>query len=249
MLRTIFLAVLFASSGILEPSFVPAGALAQEPGDPAGTPARADSVTAPPRVSEPAATVADPSEGALASTTATDDYGIVPGDRIRLMIWREPELSGTYHVDERGEIVLPKLGSLAMAGLGPAEARERIQKRYSTYLRNPAVEVTVLRRIGVHGEVKAPTLYWLDVTMSVRDAIAVAGGILPTGDPEEISLVRAGGTVELEGGETAALVESGLRSGDQIVVGRRSWVAINAPYVISSGISLLSILSGFLLAR
>lgn len=213
---------------------------AQQPGDPVATPVVADS-----------SEVGFPGSGATARAGDAEagDIGILPGDRVRIQIWREPELSGTFHVDERGDIVLPKLGPVPVSGLGPAQARERIQDRYSAFLRNPSVEVIVLRRIGVHGEVKAPTLYWLDVTMSVRDAIAVAGGITPSGNPEDISIVRDGRTVELEGGETAALVASGLRSGDQIVVARRSWIALNAPYVISSGISLLGILSGFLLAR
>ena len=212
----------------------------QQPGDPVATPVVADSSEFGASVSGATVGVRDFEGG---------EIGILPGDRIRIQIWREPELSGTFHVDERGDIVLPKLGPVSVLGLGPAQARERIQDRYSAFLRNPSVEVMVLRRIGVHGEVKAPTLYWLDVTMSVRDAIAVAGGITPSGNPEEISIVREGRTIELQGGETAALVESGLRSGDQIVVDRRSWIALNAPYVISSGISLLGILSGFLLAR
>ncbi|NIT85829.1 MAG: hypothetical protein GWN82_02630, partial [Gemmatimonadetes bacterium] len=92
---------------------------AQEPGEPAVRPAGADSAVSGTPVSEPAAVAADPSVGPPASTAPDDDFGIVPGDRIRLTIWREPEMTGVFHVDERGEIVLPKLGPVAIGGLSP----------------------------------------------------------------------------------------------------------------------------------
>lgn len=175
--------------------------------------------------------------------------GVLPGDRLRLRIWNEREMSDTFHVDERGDVVLPKLGGVPVRGLSPSAVRDTVHERYSTYLRNPAVEVTVLRRIGVHGEVKEPTVYWLDVTMSVRDAIALAGGVTEFGDADEIQVIRDGETIDLSSNGSAALLETGLRSGDQIVVGRKSWFVLNAPYVISSGISLLSLVTTIILSR
>lgn len=182
---------------------------------------------------------------AAGSSVEAEDGSVLPGDRIRIAIWNEPAMSNDYHVDERGHVVLPKVGSLEVRGLDPAGARERIHEAYSRYLENPSVQVTVLRRIGVHGEVKAPTVYWLDVTMSVRDAIALAGGVTPQGEEDEITLVRGEERLELEGEGTAALVDAGLSSGDQIVVGRKSWFRLNAPIVLSTGVSLLSLFASF----
>lgn len=174
---------------------------------------------------------------------------VLPGDRISLRIWREPEWSGQFDVDDRGVVVLPRLGPTEVAGRSVATIRSELAERYREYLRNPAVEVTVLRRIGVHGEVRAPTLYWVDLTMTLRDAVALAGGITPQGDPNRIVVERRGERIRFDHAETAATVAAGLESGDQIVVERRNWFALNTPFVISTVVSVSSILVGFLIAR
>lgn len=174
---------------------------------------------------------------------------VLPGDRISLRIWREPDWSGQFDVDDRGVVVLPRLGATEVAGRSVATVRHELTERYREYLQNPAVEVTVLRRIGVHGEVRAPTLYWVDLTMTLRDAIALAGGITPQGDPNRIVVERRGDRIRFDHAETAATVAAGLESGDQIVVERRNWFALNTPFVISTVVSVSSILVGFLIAR
>ena len=124
-----------------------------------------------------------------------------------------------------------------------------VSERFSAYLVTPAVEITILRRIGVHGEVRAPTLYWVDLTMSVRDAIALAGGLTPSGDTKKIAVRRGAEEVTFSEAESSAALAAGLESGDQIVVGRRSWFALNTPFVISTFVSVTSIFVGFLIAK
>jgi protein involved in polysaccharide export with SLBB domain len=174
---------------------------------------------------------------------------ILPGDRIALHVWREPDWSGQFNIDDRGIAVLPRLGPVHVTGLTVGEARVMLTDRFSEYLVTPAVEVTILRRIGVHGEVRNPTLYWLDLTMTVRDAIALAGGLTPAGDPNKIVIRRSPGDVAFDEADTFAAVAAGLQSGDQIVVGRRSWFALNTPFVISTIVSVTSIFVGFLIAK
>ena len=124
-----------------------------------------------------------------------------------------------------------------------------VSERFSAYLVTPAVEITILRRIGVHGEVRAPTLYWVDLTMSVRDAIALAGGLTPSGDTKKIAVRRGAEEVTFSEAESSAALAAGLESGDQIVVGRRSWFALNTPFVISTFVSVTSIFVGVLIAK
>jgi len=193
-----------------------------------------------PRAAEPAA------GGQVADVGAAE---ILPGDRIALRIWREPDWSGEFPVDDRGTVVLPRLGPVEVARRSVAEVRDDLTERYREYLRTPSVEVTVLRRIGVHGEVRAPTLYWVDLTMTLRDAIALAGGITPQGDPNKILVERRGERIRFGEAETAAELAAGLQSGDQIVVERRNWFVLNTPFVISTMVSVSSILVGFLIAR
>ena len=172
-----------------------------------------------------------------------------PGDRIELRIFEEEEMSGEYPVDDEGFVVLPKLGRLEVADVPVGDLPAFLRERYTEYLRNPSVDARVLRRIGVHGEVNEPTLYWLDVTMTLRDAIALAGGVTDEGNPNRILLVRGDDRLQFEGYGRSALLAVGLRSGDQIIVDRRSWISLNAPFVISAGISVLSVLSAVLVTR
>lgn len=185
----------------------------------------------------------------LVAQMAAADATIQPGDRVQLDIWREDELSGEYSVDERGEVVLPMLGVVRVDHLRPGELRDTLREEYGEYLRNPSIEVTVLRRIGVHGEVKQPSLYWVDLTMTLRDAIAMAGGMTVPADPDEIVIVRGTDRIEFDEAGSATVLTADLHSGDQVVVGRKSWIVLNAPWVISTSISVLSILAGYVISR
>src|SRR5215216_201072 len=60
-----------------------------------------------------------------------------PGDVVRLRIWREPDLSGDFSVDESGQVVLPRLGSLSVMGISRDSLRRALVSAYATYLKNP----------------------------------------------------------------------------------------------------------------
>ena len=174
---------------------------------------------------------------------------ILPGDKITLRVFDEPELGGEFVVDQRGSLVLPRLGSVDVGHVPVLDLPDSLRARFAEYIRTPAVEVNVLRRIGVHGEVVVATLYWLDMTMTLRDAVALAGGVTEQGDISRVFLVRGEEQLRVGSAGSAALLGVGLRSGDQIVVGRRSWVSLNAPFLISAAVSVLSVVSGVLIAR
>ncbi len=72
-----------------------------------------------------------------------------PGDVVRLKIWREPDLSGDYTVDEDSIAVFPKIGPMHVGDLAPGELKAQLLSGYARYLQDPAVEVTFLRRVNV----------------------------------------------------------------------------------------------------
>src|SRR3954447_26411051 len=74
-----------------------------------------------------------------------------PGDIVRLRIWREPDLSGDFPVDESGTVTFPKLGPFQVSDYNAATLKAKLLDSYAQYLRNPSVEVTMLRRINVLG--------------------------------------------------------------------------------------------------
>ena len=64
--------------------------------------------------------------------------------------------------------------------------------QYSKSLRDPAIEVTVLRRVNVIGAVRSPGFYYADPTVTVKGALALAGGVTPEGNRNKLELQRAG---------------------------------------------------------
>ncbi len=67
-----------------------------------------------------------------------------PGENLEITVWREKDLSGTYQIDDRGEISFPLIGRVKADGLLPSELRAQIAARLKDgYLVKP--QVTVLR--------------------------------------------------------------------------------------------------------
>ena len=165
-----------------------------------------------------------------------------PGDRIELQFRRDRELSGAVNVNERGEAVFPKLGTIDVTRVTIGTLPDTLRARYSEYLRSPELEVTVLRRIVVNGEVRMPNVYMVDVTSGVRDAIARAGGLLETASKSKVSIIRDGTERRVRDWDRSQGPETDLQSGDQVVVGRKNWLTLNALPVISTSVIVVGLI-------
>lgn len=190
--------------------------------------------------------VVPPAAGQGTSGTAgggEEPAALQPGDAIRLGFWREPALSGEYQVDESGTVVLPYLGARTVAGVDPLALRRRLAEEYAGVLENQEVQVGLLRRVRILGAVRNPGLYRVDATMTIADALALAGGLAPNGRPGGIRIVRAGEAipVDLSGGTVAG---QALRSGDQITVAESGWFARNSGALLGAAISAVGFLVG-----
>ena len=157
-----------------------------------------------------------------------------PGDVVRLRIWREPDLSGDFAVDETGVVTFPKLGPFKVLDYSPESLKQKLLESYAEYLRNPSVEVTVLRRINIFGAVQKPGLYPVDPTMTIADALAIAGGATPMGDHHKVELIRGGERITERLPSTTKIGETPLRSGDQIFVPERSFIVRNSGLVATA---------------
>jgi len=186
---------------------------------------------------------------AMAQDTPSPGGLVLPGDRIEIRAWTAREMDGPYDVDELGDVILPRLGRVGVGGLTPSQVRDSLQRAYTEFLRGTTVEVRVLRRVGVGGEVRVPALYWVDATISLRDAIAMAGGVAPNGDPSAVYLLRSGTRVTVDLEAASSDRPTPLLSGDQIVVPLRSWFSRNTPLVVSASVSLITVFGAILLAR
>jgi polysaccharide export outer membrane protein len=130
------------------------------------------------------------------------DYVILPADILEISVFQEPDLKGTLRVSNEGTITFPLIGVVPVGGLtaqGVAMAlRDRLAKGY---LINPQVTVTVMefskRRFTVLGEVQKPGSYDMpdQQTVTVLQAIGMAGGYTRIANPSRVTLMRkTGGT-------------------------------------------------------
>lgn len=154
-----------------------------------------------------------------------------PGDRIRLKIWREPDLSGDFDVDETGQAVFPKVGPMEVTGMSPGTLKRTLVGAYERWLRDPAIEVQLLRRVNIIGAVRSPGLYQIDPTMTLADAAALAGGAAADGSPDQVDLMRRGEKLPVKLSRRTQLSDTPLRSGDQLYFRQRSWLSRNTGVV------------------
>jgi protein involved in polysaccharide export with SLBB domain len=150
-----------------------------------------------------------------------------PGDRVWFHVWREPKLSDTVMVDERGDVMLPKVGIVNASALSIGAFRDTVRVRIAEFLRDSPIELVVLRRVAVNGEVARPNVYYVDVTTTVRDVIARAGGMNEAGNTNNVVVIRDGQRIPVHDWQRDRSTNSDLRSGDQVVVGRKSWLSMN----------------------
>ena len=176
-----------------------------------------------------------------ASDTILGQSRLQPGDVVRLRIWREPDLSGEFPVDESGTAVFPKLGPTKVGSITADSLRALLITTYSQYLKDPAIEVTFLRRVTILGAVNHPGIYPVDPTMTVHDAFALAGGTLPNGNPKHFELRRGGKQVDVDFSQDTPIGRTAIRSGDELYVPERSWFSRNGIYVIGAAITATAI--------
>src|SRR5579859_2458293 len=74
-----------------------------------------------------------PAQTTVRADTVLGGSRLMPGDVIRLRIWREPDLSGEFPVDESGTAVFPKLGPTKVGSITADSLRSLLVSTYSQY--------------------------------------------------------------------------------------------------------------------
>ena len=112
-------------------------------------------------------------------------YRFGPGDKLRITVVNNPDLSGEFTIQQSGGISLPSVGRIQVAGRGFDELEDEVAKRLrESGLLDPQVSVDVVeyRAVYVVGDVKTPGRYPFEMGMTVLQALAVAGGFLTLDD-------------------------------------------------------------------
>ena len=142
----------------------------------------------------------DPAPVNLNTPSFTDDYTIGIGDKLRIDVWRNPDLSITdVPVRPDGKISTPLAGDLAVGGIRPQEAAELIAEALVAYIREPKVTVIITEiglryRVRVTGAVNEPVSMPYSQDMTVLDALLEAGGMTDFARPSRTMLHRSDGT-------------------------------------------------------
>jgi len=121
-------------------------------------------------------------------------YRIGPEDVLSLSVWRETELSVTVPVRPDGRISAPLVGEVEVSGRTPVEVQQAIEERLASFLTaRPTVTVIVSevnsRKVYILGQVAAPGVFDLRRSLSVLQAIALAGGLTEFADQGGIVVI------------------------------------------------------------
>ncbi len=155
-------------------------------------------------------------------------YQVVPGDRLLVNVWNQPPLSGEVLVRPDGNITLPLVGDVPVAGTTPKQVAEAIARKLSGLVVEPHVAVSLAGTraptVSVLGEVRSAGSFELRPGDGVLELLARAGGLSEFARKDAIFVVRRRQELRVRfdygrlsrGAGAAAAFE--LQDGDVVVV-------------------------------
>jgi polysaccharide biosynthesis/export protein len=154
-------------------------------------------ITAALAVASPAAAGAGP-ENVVTPGAGTAEYRLVQGDKLRIEVYKDAQLSQSVQIRPDGKITLPLVGDIQADGKTPIQLRDTIASELKTYMTNPVVTVIVVETkpavAYVTGEVNHPSAVQLqDDQITVLQALALAGGLKDFADAKNIKIIRKSG--------------------------------------------------------
>ena len=176
--------------------------------------ALATACTSPPSSVPSASSEPSPAPGAQAAA-----YRLGTGDKLRVIVFGEEDLSGEFEVDDTGAVSMPLVGDIRASGQTLRTFEAAVRERLSEgYLKDPRVSVQVLnyRPFYIIGEVEKGGEYPFVSGMHVINAVAVAGGFTYRANTSKVFITRGGEELEFE-----VTPELRLQPGDVIRVPER----------------------------
>jgi polysaccharide export outer membrane protein len=165
---------------------------------------------------------------------AVEEYLLGPGDVMKIVVFKNPDLTTDARVSEAGTISYPLLGSVPVGGLTLSGAERKISQMLKDggFVLNPQVNIlltlAVSNQVAVLGEVNKPGRYPIEgAGGNLTGVLAEAGGISPTGSDVVIVTGLRGGkpfrrevdVVKMSTSGTAA-DDIEMKGGDTIFVNR-----------------------------
>jgi len=128
---------------------------------------------------------------------ASEEYRVGPGDKLRIEVYKDPQLSQSVQVRPDGKITLPLVGDLEATGRTPLELREALAKSLKEYITNPTVTVIVVEALAsqvfVMGEVSKPGPIQIYGPTTIVQVLAMAGGFKEFANTKDVQVLRPNG--------------------------------------------------------
>ncbi len=130
---------------------------------------------------------------------AGNAYLLGPGDRLRVKVYSDPDMSGEYEINSGGSVSLPLVGDVKASGLTTRQLEQTLAARMKGKVANEphvSVEIASYAPFYIYGEVKKAGEYPYRPGLTVADAVATAGGLTYRANERKISVRRAGSSAE-----------------------------------------------------
>jgi len=130
-----------------------------------------------------------------ARVTGAPDYRLRLGDKLRIEVHKDPQMSQSVQIRPDGKITLPLVGDIAAIDRTPSELRDDITRQLTEYITRPVVTVIVVEATAplayVVGEVANPgAVTFQGEHLTALQAIALAGGLKDFADRRHIRVLR-----------------------------------------------------------
>jgi polysaccharide biosynthesis/export protein len=182
-------------------------------------------------------------QGGVAAGSQISSYRVRTGDLLRLRIWmgqNDAPISADIPVEESGQVHLPRVGAVQVAGKTVEELRQTLRDAYKGEYSNAVVTITPVFPVSVLGAVEQPGAIEAVPGMTLFDAITAAGGFRSNAKDDAIKLLRAGQVTIIDGTGPQAMNEVQLQSGDRVVVDAKSRLTLQ---VVTAALQAASFLA------
>ncbi len=120
-------------------------------------------------------------QASQASLVNYKDYQVGPEDQLAIAIFGQDNLNRDLRVNGQGQIAMPLVGEVKVAGLTPSQIEKRLEELYDAhFLVNPQITVTVKefrhQRVAVTGAVAKPGSYEIIGPRTLLEVLSLAGG-------------------------------------------------------------------------
>jgi polysaccharide biosynthesis/export protein len=143
----------------------------------------------------PAGATSLPDADPVSAAVGRPEYRIGPSDLLTITVFQVEDLDRDVRVNNAGQISLPLIGAVDVAGHTVGELETLIASRYAArYLQNPQVSVFVKefssQRVTVGGAVKKPGIYPMPSRLTLLQAVALSEGLTETASEKNVIVFR-----------------------------------------------------------